>query len=505
MVAARAHVTPLLSNHKSSTGRRESERERERERSARARGELTGDGNRKGTLSARSHPNSTRSRGNKKKKKGGGREGREEKRGRLTGDTSPPPMLQRQPSLPPPLTTPVTKHSRIDLGELKSQLAKQLDQEQAIRYFGYLNGLLSQKLSKHEFNKFCIMTLGHENLPLHNQLIRSRLRNACQAKAQPSVNHGRFAHRPTGIVSKNSPESDDGLDFSQALTWSHTWSNEDILPWSNDKFRGGSDNNRIRDCRSPLGQNRRVEVAPRQPSLEYDEAVLGENDDLSSCYLKRSVQQQQGGAHELPAKRARIEEPSLLDQGSVHYKVFAEVVPPKCGENMDHRGDLDSFRGPLQAPLGILFCSASTTGARRRFLSAGTAVTDSFCRNYDCSELCETEILKKRMEKIAQSQGLEGVTMDCANLLSSGLLSLKRHLHHNITPEVSSCYVIDIMEDSGGSFAGPFSLARPLRLVGFAHCSRVLMLVLHLSQQAPNSAGKEQPEVGQLRLDKMKQ
>ncbi|URE34747.1 hypothetical protein MUK42_16068 [Musa troglodytarum] len=74
------------------------------------------------------------------------------------------------------------------------------------------------------------------------------------------------------------------------------------------------------------------------------------------------------------------------------------------------------------------------------------------------------------------------------------LLSLKRHLHHNITPEVSSCYVIDIMEDSGGSFAGPFSLARPLRLVGFAHCSRVLMLVLHLSQQAPNSAGKEQPE-----------
>ncbi|CAL9148909.1 unnamed protein product, partial [Musa hybrid cultivar] len=436
-------------------------------------------------------------------------------------------MLQRQPSLPPPLTPPVTKHSRIDLGELKSQIAKQLDQEQANRYFGYLNGLLSQKLSRHEFNKFCIMTLGHENLPLHNQLIRSILHNACQAKAQLSVNHGRFAHRPTGIVSKNSPESDDGLGFSQALTCSHTWSNGDILPWSNDKFRGGSDNNRIRDCPSPLGQNRRVEV----------EAVLGENGDLSSCYLKRSVQQQQGGVHELPVKRARIEEPSLLDHGSVHYKVLAEVVPSKCGENMGHRGHLDSFRGPLQAPLGNLFCSANTTGARRRFLSAGTALTDSFCRNYDCSELCDTEILKKRMEKMAQSQGLEGVTMDCANLLNSWLdaylkqlvklcielvgagtghvltkqavsnlvpyakpingvwarndiqvqgavgslegthvlsmkdfrramelnpqqlggdwlLSLKRHLHHNITPEVSSCYVIDIMEDSGGSFAG---------------------------------------------------
>ncbi|XP_065021093.1 uncharacterized protein LOC135645993 isoform X2 [Musa acuminata AAA Group] len=255
------------------------------------------------------------------------------------------------------------------------------------------------------------MTLGHENLPLHNQLIRSILLNACQAKAQLSVNHGRFAHRPTGIVSKNSPESDDGLGFSQALTCSHTWSNGDILPWSNDKFRGGSDNNRIRDCPSPLGQNRRVEV----------EAVLGENGDLSSCYLKRSVQQQQGGVHELPAKRARIEEPSLLDQGSVHYKVLKEVVPPKCGENMDHRGDLDSFRGPLQAPLGNLFCSANTTGARRRILSAVTALTDSFCRNYDCSELCDTEILKKRMEKMAQSQGLEGVTMDCANLLNSWL------------------------------------------------------------------------------------
>ncbi|RWW26063.1 hypothetical protein BHE74_00026485 [Ensete ventricosum] len=330
-------------------------------------------------------------------------------------------MLQRQPSLPPPLTPPVTKHSRIDLGELKSQIAKQLGQEQANCYFGYLNGLLSQKLSKREFYKFCVMTLGHKNLPLHNQLLRSILRNACQAKAQPSVTHGRFAHRPTGIVSKNSPEADDGLGFSQALTCSHTWSNGDILPWSNDKFRGGSDNNRIRDHLSPLGQNRMVEVASCQPSLEYDEAVLGENGDLSSCYLKRSGQQHQGGAHELPAKRARIEEPSLLDQGSVHYKVLSEVVPPKCGENMDHRGDLDSFRGPLQAPLGILFCSPSTRGARRRFLSAGTALTDSFCRNHDCSELCDTEILKKRMEKIAQSQGLEGVTMDCSNLLNSGL------------------------------------------------------------------------------------
>ncbi|CAD5173521.1 unnamed protein product [Musa acuminata subsp. malaccensis] len=320
-------------------------------------------------------------------------------------------MLQRQPSLPPPMLQPqppVTKHSRTHLSDLKSQIAKRLGHERANNYFSYLNGLLSQRLSNREFNKLCILTLGHENLPLHNQLIRSILQNACQEKAPP-VNYGKFAQRSTVIMSKTSPQVDDGLDFSQARTQSGNWSNGDILPRSPCKFKSGIDNHSIYDHPGPLRPNGKVEVGFR------------ENGVMNSCNLKRPLQRQQDGPCKLPTKRTRIEEPSLHDQGSVHNKVLSEAVLLEHVEDVDCRGSLDSHRHPLRAPLGIPFSLTSIGKARRTLLSAGTSINDGFCRNYDCSELYHTEVLKKRMDKMAQAQGLEGVTMDCANLLNNGL------------------------------------------------------------------------------------
>ncbi|KAK8954485.1 hypothetical protein KSP39_PZI001671 [Platanthera zijinensis] len=86
---------------------------------------------------------------------------------------------------------------RIDLGELKSQLADQLGPERARRYFGYLHQLLSQKLSKPQFDKLCFSTLGRENVPLHNQLIQSVIKNAFLAKIPPP-SHGPV-EAPLGI------------------------------------------------------------------------------------------------------------------------------------------------------------------------------------------------------------------------------------------------------------------------------------------------------------------
>ncbi|RZS05320.1 hypothetical protein BHM03_00035807 [Ensete ventricosum] len=326
-------------------------------------------------------------------------------------------MLQPQP----PLVPPVTKHSRTHLSDLKSQIAKRLGHERAKNYFSYLNGLLSQKLSKREFNKLCILTLGHENLPLHNQLIRSILQNACQANAPPPVNYGKFAQRPTVIMSKAYSQVDDGVDFSQARTQSGNWSNGDILAQSPCKFKSGIDNHRIYDRPGPLRPNGKVEVGFRQPSSAYHDAVLGENGVMNSCNLKRPLQRQQDGPCKLTTKRPRIEEPSLHDQGSVHNKALSEAVLLEHVEDVDHRGSLESLRRPLQAPLGIPFCLASIGRARRTLLAADTGINDGFCRNYDCGELYHTEVLKKRMDKMAQAQGLEGVTMDCANLLNNGL------------------------------------------------------------------------------------
>ncbi|KAK8581083.1 hypothetical protein V6N12_071325 [Hibiscus sabdariffa] len=82
---------------------------------------------------------------------------------------------------------PPNQHSRINLIELKSQLIKRLGPERSKQYFCYLNKLLSLKLSKVEFNKVCFRVLGRENVRLHNLLICSVLKNACNAKVPPSA------------------------------------------------------------------------------------------------------------------------------------------------------------------------------------------------------------------------------------------------------------------------------------------------------------------------------
>ncbi|WOK99880.1 hypothetical protein Cni_G08592 [Canna indica] len=331
-----------------------------------------------------------------------------------------PMMLQSQPQ--PPLPLPVNKNSRIDLDDLKSQIAKRIGQEQANRYFGYLNGFLAQKLSKHEFNKLCTLTLGHENLILHNKLILAILQNACQAKAPPQVHRDKFLQRSTGFVSKKFHQVDKEVDSSQipALV-KQTWSNGDILQQSSHKFKGGVDNYGKNDWSNHLGVDARTNIAMPQSSIPFNETELGDTHKYNSSGRKRSMQQQQGESHEHLAKRARKEGVSLHYQSSARSKDSEEIVPSEYMENVDHGGELDSFRGPIQAPLGIRFCSASFGGARRTLLSSIIANSDSFSRSFDSGELCDTLVLKKGIEKMAEAQGLDGVTMDCANLLNKGL------------------------------------------------------------------------------------
>ncbi|KAF0890664.1 hypothetical protein E2562_004177 [Oryza meyeriana var. granulata] len=96
-----------------------------------------------------------------------------------------PQQQQQQPSAPPPQPPAQQQNGRIDLRELKLQLEKRLGPDRSRQYFSYLNGYLSERLSKADFDKLCLHTLGRENLRLHNRLIRSVLFNAYQAKCPP--------------------------------------------------------------------------------------------------------------------------------------------------------------------------------------------------------------------------------------------------------------------------------------------------------------------------------
>ncbi|KAG6519578.1 hypothetical protein ZIOFF_023072 [Zingiber officinale] len=310
-----------------------------------------------------------------------------------------PPMLQPQIPL---MAAPVPRHSS-NLGDLKSQIFKRLGQEQAQQYFSYLNHFLLQKLSKQEFNKLCILTLGHENIPLHNQLIRLIFHNACHAKER---SYDKF---PQILLMKKSSQVDDILAFSQDPNAKRQTAFDcDMLQKLPHKINHGTENYWIKDHSSNLGQNGMVEIS--------DVAVFSENGDS-----KGSMQKRYCGAYELPPKRARIQQTSLRKQVSLDSKFIAGVVPLVHKHGKNYRIDMDFFKAPIQAPLGIHLCSERIGGAKRSRFSSGSGTCNSFRSSYDYSALYPTEALKKRIEKITQAQGLEGVTLDCANLLNMAL------------------------------------------------------------------------------------
>ncbi|KAH0459035.1 hypothetical protein IEQ34_011849 [Dendrobium chrysotoxum] len=270
---------------------------------------------------------------------------------------------------------PLLPTSRVDLGELKSQLAKRLGAVRARRYFDYLQRLLSQKLSKSEFNKLCFLTLGRENLPLHNQLIRSVLKNACQAKAPP--------------LQRKPVKRENGLDPPKP----HNWANGDILL----------------PPHCVCGPNERANIAVQQ------------NGELSSYDLERRVEVQGSQQTEQHARWCRLSS-----------KGKEEVVTKENGESLEHTDDPNKRLSPLQAPLGIPFCQARVDRTRRYLPWAGRATIDRFSSCLDNGELCHTEDLRKRMECVAEIQGM-GVAAECAVLLNNGLDTyLKRLIKSSI-------------------------------------------------------------------------
>ncbi|XP_055806440.1 uncharacterized protein LOC129875031 [Solanum dulcamara] len=84
---------------------------------------------------------------------------------------------------------PTNRHCpRIDTYQLKLQIERKIGQQRAEKYFTALSKYLSLKLSKSEFEKFCIGLLGRDNICLHNALMRAIIKNACAAKTPPLKN-----------------------------------------------------------------------------------------------------------------------------------------------------------------------------------------------------------------------------------------------------------------------------------------------------------------------------
>ncbi|XWS19972.1 hypothetical protein CRYUN_Cryun31cG0061700 [Craigia yunnanensis] len=251
--------------------------------------------------------------------------------------------------------------------------------------------MLSLKLSKVEFNKVCFRVLGRENVRLHNLLICSILKNACNAKVPPLP-----------VTSHDCQQSGDVL----------------LSP-------------RKARSRSSTRLNAKVGSASHESTIT-NAIVISENGNLTSHGIWKPVQHHQEVSREAYIGRdVLLPDPEKLPltKGSVDgflsedSRDLSEVLVVEDGKEL-------SARSSLQAPLGIPLFSGSVSGARRALPSMRTG---RCAKSYDLGGLLDSEALRERMQQIAALEGLGGVSVDCANILNSGLDAyLKRLIRMSI-------------------------------------------------------------------------
>ncbi|KAJ4899005.1 Uncharacterized protein Rs2_12956 [Raphanus sativus] len=76
--------------------------------------------------------------------------------------------------------------SRSDTSEIKSLIYRQIGTQRADIYFHHLGRFFASRITKSEFDKLCLKTIGKQHISLHNRLIHSVIKNASVAKSPPS-------------------------------------------------------------------------------------------------------------------------------------------------------------------------------------------------------------------------------------------------------------------------------------------------------------------------------
>ncbi|KAK9069842.1 hypothetical protein SSX86_010238 [Deinandra increscens subsp. villosa] len=274
---------------------------------------------------------------------------------------------------------PPEQHSWISLTELKSQIIRKLGPERSKQYFDYLNKFLNLKLSKVEFDKLCLRTVGRDGIQLHNQLIRTILRNACTEKVQDGNK------KPIdGVYHQNGSGPAVTHASSQLFL-----SNGDILPTSPRKARTGGRERKGGDRKSALGPNGKTIYSSPSSSIPH-------SDDFGN-----------GNSSSPDTRRQPVHHHQELMLQAQNADDRAESSIQKDGRGVSNRNS-------LHAPLGIPYYPASIGGSRR-------AAPAKFVGVSDTNGLLDTITLRARMEQVVATQGLQGVSLDSANALNIGL------------------------------------------------------------------------------------
>ncbi|KAK1363944.1 Transcriptional adapter like [Heracleum sosnowskyi] len=316
---------------------------------------------------------------------------------------------------------PLNQHARINLAGLKAEIVRKIGPERSKHYFKLLDRLLKLKVNKAEFNKMCKGIVGRENIPLHNQFICAILENVYTAKVPPLAN-GVDAHKATKAVNGKEPLVDvlEQNGFHPSINQPpnpSAFSNGNILPPSPKKARTGTRERRIGDRRSALSANGKAQQSLNTQHSDF--RVNSENGEFittSTSADRRTVQQNQG------LKRQADKDTQFLDNQAVKLSKVSGTISVHSTDQTELLIKKDvgevSARRLINPPLGIPFCAASVGGARKLVPLASSS---KFASSFNSGDLLDTVTLKERMEQIATANGLEGVSIDTAKLLNSGL------------------------------------------------------------------------------------
>ncbi|XP_016470264.2 uncharacterized protein LOC107792555 [Nicotiana tabacum] len=274
----------------------------------------------------------------------------------------------------------VTNHhyTRVDTLELRNLICRKIGQQRAEKYFSELRRFFSSKLSKVDFDKSCIRTIGRENIHLHNRLLLSILKNASLAKVPPP--------KPKKVEESLSIKVGNGYQRSclQSLYG-------DAFPSSPRKTRSPvSRDKRFRDRPSPLGP-------------------LGKSSTITCEEATPRIQEQE----------------SATELHSLGSRPPVEVASVEDGEEVEQYAGSPSIqsRSPVTAPFGI----SVNAGGARKALHSGSIYNFSLETCQYRGELPGSRSLRSRLERKLEAEGL-GISLDCANLLNNSLDAFLKRL-----------------------------------------------------------------------------
>ncbi|KAJ7946145.1 Transcriptional coactivator Hfi1/Transcriptional adapter 1 [Quillaja saponaria] len=263
-------------------------------------------------------------------------------------------------------------YSRIDTLELKALIFRKVGHHRAEKYFFQLRRLLNLKISKSEFDKFCIQTIGRENIRLHNQLIRSIVKNASLAKV-PHLKG--FVKVESALNIKITNER--GRNDLETMYG-------DGFPPSPHKGRSTvSQDSKYEDHPSPL------EPLGKPQSVAFEESI------------------------------SKTQEQSATELHSLGSRPPVEVALVEEGEEVEQLTGSPSVqnKSPVTAPLGISMKLGCVCKTLSNVPIRGKYHTET-CQG--TGELPDTRSLRSRLEQTLETEGL-GIAVDCVNLLNNGL------------------------------------------------------------------------------------